>query len=86
MAGQADDLIYFSCLPWMDVTAVTNERELLAPNARDDSIPRICWGKYTLGNDRVYLGISVEVNHRLIDGVHIGRFAEALTRRIQALK
>lgn len=86
MAGQADDLIYFSCLPWMDVTAVTNERELLAPNARDDSIPRICWGKYTLENDRVYLGISVEVNHRLIDGVHIGRFAEALTRRIQALK
>ena len=86
MAGQADDLIYFSCLPWMDVTAVTNERELLAPNARDDSIPRICWGKYTLGNDRVYLGISVEVNHRLIDGVHIGHFAEALTRRIQALK
>ena len=70
----------------MDVTAVTNERELLAPNARDDSIPRICWGKYTLENDRVYLGISVEVNHRLIDGVHIGRFAEALTRRIQALK
>ena len=86
MAGQADDLIYFSCLPWMDVTAVTNERELLAPNARDDSIPRICWGTYTLGNDRVYLGISVEVNHRLIDGVHIGHFAEALTRRIQALK
>ena len=86
MAGQADDLIYFSCLPWMDVTAVTNERDLLAPNARDDSIPRICWGKYTLENDRVYLGISVEVNHRLIDGVHIGRFAEALTRRIQALK
>ena len=31
-------------------------------------------------------GISVEVNHRLIDGVHIGRFAEALTLRIQALK
>lgn len=86
MAGQADDLIYFSCLPWMDVTAVTNERELLAPNARDDSIPRICWGKYTLENDRVYLEISVEVNHRLIDGVHIGRFAEALTRRIQAFK
>ena len=86
MAGQADDLIYFSCLPWMDVTVVTNERELLAPNARDDSTPRICWGKYTLENDRVYLGISVEVNHRLIDGVHIGRFAEALTLRIQALK
>lgn len=84
-AGQTDNLIYFSCLPWLDVTAVTNERDLSAPTARDDSIPRLCWGRYTEENGRVYLGISIEVNHRLIDGVHIGRFAEALTRRIQAL-
>ena len=84
-AGQGDDLVYFSCLPWVDITAVTNERDLLFPTARDDSIPRICWGKYTVENGRVFLGISIEVNHRLIDGVHIGRFAEALTRRIQAL-
>lgn len=31
-------------------------------------------------------GISVEVNHRLIDGVHIGRFAEKLTERINGLE
>lgn len=86
MAGQADDLVYFSCLPWMDVTAVTNERDLSAANAQDDSIPRICWGRYTEENGRLYLGISVEVNHRLIDGVHIGRFAQALTRRIGELR
>ncbi len=84
-AGQRDDLVYFSCLPWMDITAVTNERDLLSPAAKDDSIPRICWGKYTVENGRVTLGISLEVNHRLIDGVHVGRFAEALTRRIRAL-
>lgn len=80
------DVPAFSCLPWMDVTAVTNERDLSAANAQDDSIPRICWGKFTQENGRVYLGMSVEVNHRLIDGVHIGRFAEALTRRIQELR
>lgn len=84
-SGQMDDLIYFSCLPWMDITAVTNERDLLSPGAKDDSIPRICWGKYTDDGERTYLGISVEVNHRLIDGVHIGKFAQALTRRIEAL-
>ena len=83
---QKDNLVYFSCLPWMEITAVTNERDLAAANAKDDSIPRICWGKYAQEQDRLYLGISVEVNHRLIDGVHIGRFAEALTQRIQELR
>ena len=84
-AGQGDNLIYFSCLPWMETTAVTNERDLAAKDAKDDSIPRLCWGKYAQENGRVYLGMSVEVNHRLIDGVHIGRFAEALDRRIREL-
>ena len=85
-SGQADNLIYFSCLPWVEITAVTNERDLSSPNAKDDSIPRICWGKYTIENGRVYLGLSVEVNHRLIDGVHIGQFAKALSLRIKELK
>ena len=31
---------------------------------------------------QVYLGMSVEANHRLIDGVHIGRFEQTLTQRI----
>ncbi len=83
---ETDGLIYFSCLPWVDVTAITNERELLAPNARDDSIPRIAWGKYTKTSDRVELGISIDVNHRLIDGLHIGRFAQALTEEMDRLE
>ncbi len=84
--SETDSLIYFSCLPWVDVTAITNERELLAPDARDDSIPRLAWGKYRKTGDRVELGISVEVNHRLIDGLHIGRFAQALTEEMDRLE
>lgn len=83
---ETDGLIYFSCLPWVDVTAITNERELLAPNARDDSIPRIAWGKYAKTGDQVELGISIDVNHRLIDGLHIGRFAQALTEEMDRLE
>lgn len=82
---ETDGLIYFSCLPWVDVTAITNERELQAPDARDDSIPRLAWGKYNVIGDRVELGISVEVNHRLIDGLHIGQFAQALTEQMERL-
>ena len=82
---ESDSLIYFSCLPWMDVTALTNERDLSSPQAKDESIPHVAWGKYVKSGDRLELGISVEVNHRLIDGIHIGQFAEALTRSIEEL-
>jgi len=82
---ETDQLIYFSCLPWVDVTAITNERDLAAENARDESIPHIAWGKYSKNGEKMELGISIEVNHRLIDGVHIGRFAEELSRLIEEL-
>lgn len=86
MTTQTDGLIYFSCLPWLDVTGLTNERDLAQTDARDESIPRIAWGKYVPVGDRLELGISFETNHRLIDGVHIGQFGAALDRLIQELE
>ena len=79
--AETNDLIYFSCLPWMDVTGLTNERNL----DPDDAIPRIAWGKYIDLDGRKQLHISLEINHRLIDGVHLGRFNEELCRLIEAL-
>lgn len=83
---ETDRLIYFSCLPWMDITAVTNERDLSSPESKNDSVPRITWGKYVRNGDRMELGISVDVNHRLIDGLHIGQFAQKLEQLIQGLQ
>ena len=57
-----------------------------AQGAAEDSVPHIAWGRYVRNGERLELGISVEVNHRLIDGVHIGRFAEKLTERINGLE
>ena len=79
--AETNDLIYFSCLPWMDVTGLTNERNL----DPDDAIPRIAWGKYIDVNGRKQLHISLEINHRFIDGAHLGRFNEELCRLIEAL-
>lgn len=81
-ASETDDLIYISCLPWFDLTCCTNERNIDI----DDAIPRITWGKYIKENGREILGLSAEVNHRLIDGVHLGRFYEALQAKINALE
>lgn len=82
---EKDSLIYFSCIPWVDMTAMTNVHELASEQARDESIPHISWGKYIKHDDQFELGISIEVNHRLIDGLHVGQFAEALTRFIDNL-
>ena len=76
-----DSLIYFSCTPWFDFTALTNEHSL----DRDDTVPRLAWGRWYEENDRLWVHLSVEVNHRLIDGLHIGQMKEVLDREIAAL-
>lgn len=73
--------IYFSCLPWIDVTCITNERDF----HRDDTVPRISWGRYTDRGGRKTLNLSLEVNHRTIDGFHIGQFERRLREKIALL-
>ncbi len=80
-ADENDTLIYFSCTPWFDITGLTNERNF----DRDDNIPRIAWGKYVEGNGRKTLGMSLEVNHRFVDGYHLGQFYQKLQADIDAL-
>ena len=48
-------------------------------------MPRLAWGRWYEENDRLWVHLSVEVNHRLIDGLHIGQMKEALDREIAAL-
>lgn len=75
------DLIYFTCLPWVEMTGLTNERDF----DPDDAVPRIAWGKYAGEGGRKVLHISMELNHRFVDGLHVGRFHEALSEMIEAL-
>lgn len=80
-SAESDALIYFSCLPWLEITALTNERDF----DRDDAIPRIAWGRYTESDGRKKLNMSVEANHRFTDGYHLGQFHAALTELIEGL-
>ena len=75
------DLIYFTCLPWVELTALTNERDF----DPDDAVPRIAWGKYAQEGDRKVLHISLDLNHRFVDGLHVGRFHQALSALLEAL-
>lgn len=77
----SQDMIFFSCLPWVELTAVTNERNF----DPDDAVPRIAWGKYADMDGKKTLHISMELNHRFVDGFHVGRFHEVLSSLTDAL-
>ena len=76
-----DQLVYFTCLPWFPVTALKNEKDLNP----SDSVPRAAWGRWEEQGDRTSLLVSLELNHRLLDGVHVGKCYEALNEWMKQL-
>ena len=82
-AGQwdPDQEVYFTCLPWFPVTALTNERDA----DPSDTIPRVAWGRWEEREGRTLLNLSLELNHRLVDGCHVGQLYDALNARLAAL-
>ena len=76
-----DELIYFTCLPWFPITSLTNERDMVPT----DSVPRAAWGRYEEREGRTVLSLSLELNHRLLDGVHVGMLYEELNAFLRAL-
>ena len=76
-----DELVYFSCLPWFPLTAATNERDA----DPSDSIPRVTWGRWEARDGCTLLSLSLELNHRLLDGAHVGRFYAELNAWLQTL-
>ena len=45
----------------------------------------MAWGKYEEKDGRLVLSMSLELNHRLVDGVHVGQFYQCLNALIEAL-
>ena len=76
-----DDVLYLTCLPWVAFTQISHTITL----NKDDSVPRISWGKYYKESGRTLLPFSVQVNHALADGVHIARYLDALGAFIESL-
>ena len=85
MSHEGDTLAYFSCLPTLRLTALTNEADRLSPGFAQSNIPRLSWGRYTKNRGRWELTMSMEVNHRFIDGIHIEKFASRLESLIAGL-
>ncbi|MBM1222232.1 chloramphenicol acetyltransferase [Ponticoccus sp. SC2-23] len=79
-AGERDDLVYLSCLPWLDYTSLNN-----ALPGPEDCIPRISWGKMVAEGDTWSMPMTIEVHHALVDGAHVGAFFDTVAETFTTL-
>jgi chloramphenicol O-acetyltransferase type A len=70
------NLIRYSVLPWFDFTSISHARDF----SREDSAPRITFGKITETNGRCTMPISIHVHHGLVDGMHVAHFVDHFQR------
>ena len=69
------DLIYYSVIPWISFTSFKHA-STLDPS---QSSPRIVFGKYFEEGGKTKIPISVEGNHIVMDGIHVGKYFERIT-------
>ncbi|WP_136439260.1 CatA-like O-acetyltransferase [Pacificoceanicola onchidii] len=75
-----DAVVFASCLPWLDFTALDNA----LPNA-EDCIPRVSWGKIVPEQGGFRAAMTIQVHHALADGAHLGVFFETVQETLGAL-
>ncbi len=65
--------VHLTALPWMHFSSYSNARQW-GPH---DSIPKIAFGRIDADGGQLWMPLSVEVHHALMDGLHVGRFIQA---------
>lgn len=74
------DLIRYSVLPWFDFTSISHARDF----SREDSAPRITFGKITARDGRCTMPVSIHVHHALADGMHVAAFVKHFQQCLEA--
>ena len=64
------DLIYYSVIPWVSFTSFKHASRL----DNSQTVPRIVFGKIFDDSNRKLMPLSVEANHTIMDGFHVGKF------------
>lgn len=64
--------LHMTTLPWMHFSSYSNARQWGAL----DSVPKIAFGRIDSDGDHLWMPLSVDVHHALMDGLHVGRFIE----------
>lgn len=66
--------LHMTTLPLVAFTHFSHARG----GAFDDATPAMAMGRFTVESGRTWMPLNIEVHHALVDGVHVGRFVQAL--------
>lgn len=79
---ERQELVYITTFPWATYTQVSHAHNF----DKHDAIPRLCWGKYKVVNERKLMPFSIEVHHAFVDGYHVGLYIQKLQHKLDTLK
>lgn len=65
-------IIHYSALPWLDFTGLSHARKF----SRNDSCPKISFGKLKEVNNRKLMSVSIHAHHALMDGLEVGKYVD----------
>ncbi|MEO1449114.1 MAG: CatA-like O-acetyltransferase, partial [Bacteroidota bacterium] len=73
---ERDDYLFVTSIPWIHFTSFQHPINVTDP----DSVPRISWGKFVKEGERVWLPLSMQAHHALVDGWHMGQFFQEVEK------
>lgn len=68
----AVNAIHYSAVPWINFTSISHARNF----SRQDSCPKISFGKMTENKGKRTMPVSVHVHHALVDGFQVGQYID----------
>ena len=66
---------YITSVPWINFTSVTHP---IPEDVSSLSVPRICFGKFVLNNEKYEMPFNITVSHVFVDGFHISKFLKKI--------
>lgn len=75
------DLIYCSVIPWVSFTSFKHASRL----DRTQTIPRVVFGKIFDDGPAKKMPLSIEANHMIMDGFHVGRLFNLIQESVDQL-
>ena len=75
---QSDNVVHYSIIPWIEFTSFQHARR----TTHTDTIPKLVFGKIYDDNGRKLMPVSIEVNHAMMDGYHVGKYMELFQKSL----
>jgi chloramphenicol O-acetyltransferase type A len=71
--GDSAAVLHFTTLPWVHFSSFSHARNW----GREDAVPKFAFGRADADGERLWMPMSVEVHHALVDGLHVGQYVQA---------